>query len=148
MMVIPDVTVDIRDVEEQIRLLERIDELAERHLRPAMQQSISDVGSGWRSSIPTVSGTYEGSIEAKVTRVAGFSARAVASTSVRRNGKFPYPAALETSPSAGRAVRKYVWQSGGLAKGTVKRVLADKAQQILQWVGDALNRMLNDLVVH
>jgi hypothetical protein len=142
---IPDVTIDARDVEEQIRLLARIDEVTERHLRPAMQESIDEVASGWRSVIPSVSGDYEGSIGSRVTRVVGASARAVASTSVRRDG-FPYPAALETSPS-GRGSRTYIWQSGRLAKGTVTAVLREKAGSIMQRVANALERIVNDLVV-
>jgi hypothetical protein len=143
---IPDVTIDASDVEEQIRLLARIDEVTERHLRPAMQQSIDEVASGWRSVIPSVTGTYEGSIEGKVMSVVGSRARAVASTGVRRDGKFPYPAALETSPS-GRGTRTYIWQSGRLAKGTVTGVLREKADRILQRVADALERIVNELVV-
>lgn len=146
MIDIPDVTIDARDVEEQIRLLARIDEITERHLRPVMQQSIDEVASGWRSVIPVDSGTYEGSIGSRVTRVVGGSARAVASTSVRRDGKFPYPAALETSPS-GRGTRTYIWQSGRLAKGTVTAVLRGKADSIMQRVANALERIVNDLVV-
>ena len=147
MIPIPDVVIDDSDLKEQIRLLERLDEIGARHLRPVMEQSIQEVASDWRSQIPTVSGEYQGSIEAKVRSVVGLRARAVASTDVRRDGKFPYPAALETSPSAGRAVRTYIWQSGRLARGTVGRVLKDKANEIQQRVFEALLRILDELVV-
>lgn len=46
MIEIPNMTIDARDVEEQIRLLARIDAVTERHLRPALQESIDEVASG------------------------------------------------------------------------------------------------------
>ncbi len=85
------------DVTKQVQKLSNFDREYIRAARAVAQNTSRLMQSGWKSVAAVESGRYRGSIIAKVRSPASKFVQAVASTSMRSPGGFPYPRALEDS---------------------------------------------------
>lgn len=141
-MIDVDLEVEAEDLKTQDELLARFDQIAARYFRPAARYALDQIERGWRSEAPLATGAYVDSIGGRIERVVGMEVKGIVSTSVRKNGGFPYPAALETS-------KRYTFRvSGRPSRGTMRRMLKSKGEAIMQRFWHALEATVRDLVVH
>jgi hypothetical protein len=131
-------SVEAEQLAEQLRRLEGFPRITERHLRPAMDDSLPMILTAWRAVIPFRTGAYISGIVGRVESVTGTTATALVETNVGAEG-FPYPARLEYSG-------RYHFASSsmptrGRVKAGIKQVFPAVIQRFLRAVDDILEDM-------
>lgn len=135
-----ETTINAEEVKEQLRRLNDYPTTSERHIRPAMGETVQLIASAWRMVTPYQSGAYAGGIVGRVESVAGTRAVGLIETNVGAQG-FPYPARLESS-------RRYHYASSSMqTKGQVKRAATGIFPAIIARFVRAVEAILNDLAV-
>jgi len=129
------IDIEARGLDEQIRKLEQFDRIASPHIRQAAGQGVELMVRGWQGVINSETGQYVGSIVSEVKQVSGLTARAVASTDVVAENRYPYPFMLEKS---GRFKKTL---------GKVARAIQRQRTAVEKLFLVALDRIVRDLQV-
>ncbi len=127
--------IDDHNVLNQIRMLDRFQDIAARHTRVASSQAENVVTGGWRAIVHSVSGDYVGSIAGEVQQVVGLKSRAIVATDALAENRYPYPFMLEKSNRFAKT------------KGKVAQMLRRQRAAVEAIYAAALERIVNDLMV-